>query len=119
MPVFRPEPVFEDERRHPHRVEVRRDLPPFVIHRERAVKSHRDGAMAGALGRVLQAWEQWDSAHQVYRRAQALAPRSFEWHYLDAIVLQRLARHGEAAARLKDALAISPDSRPAQVKLAD
>ena len=41
-----------------------------------AVARDRDGAAAGALGRVLQAWEQWDSAHQAYRRAQALEPRA-------------------------------------------
>jgi superkiller protein 3 len=68
---------------------------------------------------VLQAWEQWDAAHQAYARAQKLAPRVFDWHYLDAVVLQRLALQDEAAQRLKDALAASPGYLPARAKLAD
>jgi tetratricopeptide (TPR) repeat protein len=73
----------------------------------------------GALGRVLHAWEQWDGAHQAYARAQALAPHEFEWPYLDGVVLQRLARHAEAASRFRQALVASPDYLPARVKLAE
>ena len=73
----------------------------------------------GALGRVLHAWEQWDGAHQAYARAQALAPRAFEWPYLDGVVLQRLARHAEAASHFRQALVASPDYLPARVKLAE
>ncbi len=51
----------------------------------------QDAAAVGALGRVLHAWEQWDGAHEAYTRAAALAPKAFEWSYLDAVVLQRLA----------------------------
>lgn len=87
-------------------------------HRDAA--AHADDASAtGALGRVLQAWEQWDAAHQAYARAQALAPRAFEWQYLDAIVLQRQARPADAAARLEAALALSPAYLPAKIKLAE
>jgi tetratricopeptide (TPR) repeat protein len=78
-----------------------------------------DAAAAGALGRVLQAWEQFDGAHAAYARAQALAPRAFEWHYLDAVVLQRLTRNSEAAAELSRAIALSPSYLPARVKLAE
>jgi tetratricopeptide (TPR) repeat protein len=78
-----------------------------------------DASAVGALARTLQGWEQWDGAHQAYARCQALAPRTFEWHYLDAIVLQRLARQTEAAAQLRQALAASPDYLPARVKLAE
>ena len=84
-----------------------------------AAAHDRDADRIGALGRVLQAWEQWDAAHQAYARAQALAPRGFEWHYLDAVVLQRLARAKDAAAQLQAALAITPDYLPARVKLAE
>ena len=73
----------------------------------------------GALAKVLHAWEQWDAAHEAYARAQALAPGAFEWHYLDAILLQRVVRHAEAAARLKAAVALSPEYAPARVKLAE
>ena len=77
-----------------------------------------DAQAAGTLARVLQAWEQWNAAHEAYLRAQALAPRAFEWHYLDAVVLQRLARHKEAAERLRMAVTLS-DYAPARVKLAE
>jgi protein O-GlcNAc transferase len=87
-------------------------------HREAAARP-RDAQAAGALGRVLHAWEQWDAAHQAYTRAQALAPQTFEWHYLDALVLDRRARASEAAAQLEAALAVSPNYLPAQVKLAE
>jgi tetratricopeptide (TPR) repeat protein len=73
----------------------------------------------GALARALHAWEQWGTAHDAYLRAHALAPRAFEWLYLDAVVLQRLARHADAASRLEQALKASPDYLPARVKLAE
>jgi tetratricopeptide (TPR) repeat protein len=78
-----------------------------------------DVEAAGRLGRVLHAWEQWEPAHDAYRRAQSLAPRAFEWPYLDGVVLQRLARHADAAAQLRQAVAINPAFTPARVKLAD
>ncbi len=87
--------------------------------RRDAVTRAGDAAAAGAFGRMLQAWEHWEAAHQAYARAQALAPKTFEWHYLDAVVLQRLARHEAAAERLKAAVASAPDFKPARVKLAD
>src|SRR5206468_4415014 len=85
---------------------TREALSPFY---KAAVARPSDAASVGALGRALHAWEQWSSAHEAYLRAQALAPRAFEWPYLDAIVLQRLARHADAAAQLEQALGISPD----------
>jgi len=84
-----------------------------------ATERPTDAETAGALGRTLHAWEQWESADQAYARAQALAPRAIEWPYLDAVVLQRLARHGEASARLRQVLVESPDYLPARVKLAE
>jgi len=78
-----------------------------------------DAAATGALGRLLHAWEQWSAAHDAYARAAALAPRAFEWRYLDACVLDRLARPADAAARLREALAIRPDYLAARIKLAE
>jgi tetratricopeptide (TPR) repeat protein len=98
--------------------------PPAA--REAIARAHHDATArasdaeaTGTLGRVLHAWEQWDAAHDAYRRAQALAPRTFEWPYLDAVVLQRLARPADAAAELRQALAITPDYLAARVKLAE
>jgi tetratricopeptide (TPR) repeat protein len=78
-----------------------------------------DAAAVGGLARTLHAWEQWSAAHEAYARAQALAPAAFDWFYLDALVLQRLARHAEAASRLEQALSLSPDYLPARIALAE
>ena len=78
-----------------------------------------DAERTGALGRVLHAWEQWDAAHQAYARAQARAPRTFDWPYLDGVVLERRARPLEAAARFEAAVALSPGYLPARLKLAE
>ncbi len=78
----------------------------------------RDAAATGALATLLHAWEQWSAAHDTYARAAALAPGAFEWRYLDACVLERLARPGDAVARLREALAVRPDYLAARVKLA-
>jgi tetratricopeptide (TPR) repeat protein len=78
-----------------------------------------DAGAAGAVGRMLHAWEQWDSAHQAYERAAALAPSNFDWNYLDAVVLQRLARYDGAASALRRALAARPDYLAARLKLAE
>jgi tetratricopeptide (TPR) repeat protein len=86
----------------------------------REATAHPESAESvGALARTLHAWDLWDAAHQAYDRAGWLDPESFDWRYLDAIVLQRLARHSDAAKALEDALAISPDYLPARVKLAE
>src|SRR5690348_11739457 len=85
-----------------------------------AARAHPSDANAlGALGRILQAWEQWESAHDAYSRAIALAPNSLEWRYLDACVLDRLARPEDAATQLREVLKIQPSYLPARARLAD
>lgn len=84
-----------------------------------AVAHPAEAEAVGSLARMLQAWELWDAAHQAYTRAEALAPRTLAWPYLDAVVLQRLARHADAAAQLTRAVASSPGYLPARVKLAE
>jgi len=96
--------------------EIRKDL----VRPYENVRAHPDDANAvGALARVLQAWEQWETAHEVYTRAISLAPTSFEWHYLDACVLDRLARPQDAVVHLREALKIRPEYIAARVRLAD
>jgi tetratricopeptide (TPR) repeat protein len=85
----------------------------------RATEKPDDAQLVGALARALHAWEQWGAAHEAYTRAASLAPRTFEWHYLDAVVLQRLAQPVAAAGRLNEALAVSPDYLPARLRLAE
>ncbi|HUC78369.1 MAG TPA: hypothetical protein VMS04_23905, partial [Vicinamibacterales bacterium] len=66
---------------------------------ETAISRPTDVQAVGALARALHAWNQWGAAHETYARAQALAPTTFEWQYLDGLALQRLARHADAAIR--------------------
>jgi tetratricopeptide (TPR) repeat protein len=84
-----------------------------------AARNPNEVAAVGALARTLHAWELWESAHQAYARLLHLDPDAFDWHYLDAVVLQRLARHADATEHLRRALAISPAYLPARVKLAE
>jgi tetratricopeptide (TPR) repeat protein len=86
---------------------------------EQASARDADVEAVGALAMVLHAWEQWQAAHLAYLRCQALAPRAFEWHYLDGLVLQRLARHVEAAEAFARAASISPDGLPVRIRVAD
>jgi tetratricopeptide (TPR) repeat protein len=88
------------------------------VEREATARS-TDAQAVGAFARMLHAWEQWDAAHQAYTRAQALAPQTFEWHYLDAVVLQRLARAADAVVQLRAALTLDDRYLPARVKLAE
>jgi tetratricopeptide (TPR) repeat protein len=85
----------------------------------RASRHPQDADAAGAYGRVLQAWEQLDAAHDAYARARSLAPKTFDWWYLDGFVLQRLARHEDAAACFRQAVALRPEYLPARLKLLD
>ena len=96
--------------------EIRKDLErPYA-----EARSHPENADAvGSLGRILHAWEQWETAHEMYTKAISLAPGSFEWHYLDACVLDRLARPQDAVAHLREALKVRPEYLPARVRLAD
>jgi tetratricopeptide (TPR) repeat protein len=88
--------------------------------RQRAAMAQPNDADAvGAFARALHAWEQWQTAHEAYTRAAALAPNTFDWQYLDAVVLQRLARHGDAVTRLRSAVKVSTAYLPARVKLAE
>src|SRR5262249_22456377 len=84
-----------------------------------AVAHPEDAQAVGALGRVLQGWEQWPPAADAYARAEALAPGTFDWPYLRALVLQRLARPADAVTELKRALDVAPEYLPARVKLAE
>ncbi|HXG57342.1 MAG TPA: tetratricopeptide repeat protein [Vicinamibacterales bacterium] len=87
--------------------------------RQAASSKPTDADAMGALGRVLHAWEQWEAARAAYGRAASRAPRAFEWPYLEAVVLQRLALPAAAAEKLQVAVATKPDYLPARLKLAE
>jgi tetratricopeptide (TPR) repeat protein len=88
------------------------------VYRDAAARPDDADAVA-ALAKRLHAWEIWEPAHQTYSRVRRLAPASFENHYLDAVVLQRLARPTEAVDSLIQALELSADYLPARVRQAE
>ena len=79
----------------------------------------RDASAAGRLAMALHAQEQLQSAHAAYRRARHLAPQSFEWTYLGALVQAKLGDFAGAAGFLRQALALDPGYLPARVALAE
>jgi len=84
-----------------------------------AIKAHPDDAeRIGELGMMLQAWGQFETAAGVYARARRLTPR-FEWFYLGGLIENRLAHYRDAAGLLQQAVALSPESIPARLALAD
>lgn len=86
---------------------------------ERANRAPDDEASVARLGMTLQAWEQWEPAHAAYRRAIGLSRDgrdAWKWKYLDAVVLQRLARPNDAANVLRSGTA---GYLPARATLAD
>lgn len=78
-----------------------------------------DAAACGALGMTLQAWEQWETAHTAYERANRLSAQDTDWLYLDGVVLQRLGRPADASERYQRVLALSPEFVPARARLAE
>jgi tetratricopeptide (TPR) repeat protein len=68
---------------------------------------------------VLQAWEQWQAAADVYQRAEGLAPKAFEWPYLAAFVTMRMGRAADALTPLERALTLAPSYLPARLKQAE
>jgi tetratricopeptide (TPR) repeat protein len=76
-----------------------------------------DPRRVGALGMMLHAWDQFETASAVYARARALE-RRYDWFYLAGVVETRLAHHAAAAALLREAVALSP-TVPARLALAD
>ena len=85
----------------------------------RAEGEPRSAGAAGALGMLLHAYDQLESAEACYRRAWRLAPSAFEWAYLEGLVAEALGQRETAAAALGDALRVQPASLPARLKLAE
>src|SRR4051812_3817465 len=78
-----------------------------------------DPEAAGALGMVLDAYEQYDAAALCYRRAQLLDSESFRWRFYLGWVQAAQGRHEDAVRTLADALRMHPGYVPAQLKLAE
>ncbi len=84
-----------------------------------AKKYPNDASRTLRLCMVLHAYEQYQAAGQCYARAHALAPTDFAALYCWGHALAAEGAYAAAADRLKQALAIRPDSVPAQLKLAE
>lgn len=75
----------------------------------RVVEQHPvDAAAVGALGMLLQAWQQYDAASAVYAHAQALAPASPDWWYLGGLADTMRGRPDAAARQFARAAQLSP-----------
>ena len=68
---------------------------------------------------LLHAHEQYQAAGQCYARENALDPKRFDALYCWGHALAAEGSYASAAERLRQALAIRPDSVPAQLKLAE
>jgi tetratricopeptide (TPR) repeat protein len=87
--------------------------------RARAEREPGSAAATGALGMLLHAYDQIESAAACYRRAHALEPAAFEWAYLLGLAEGRLGRQEAALAALRDAVRAQPKSVPARLKLGE
>jgi tetratricopeptide (TPR) repeat protein len=84
-----------------------------------AKSEDRDADRVLKLCAVLHAHEQFESAQQCYARAHALDGKRFDTLYRWSHVLAARGNYEEAAARLRAALEIRPESLPALLKLAE
>lgn len=78
-----------------------------------------DAGSTMGLCMVLHAHEQYQAAGQCYARVYALDPKRFDALYLWGHALASDGAYAPAAEHLKQALAIRPESLPAQLKLAE
>lgn len=67
-----------------------------------------DADAVGALAMLLQAWQQFDTAALVYRRAQALAPGNADWWYLGGVTDTARAVPASAARQFARAVPREP-----------
>ena len=86
---------------------------------EGAQSDPNDPGRVMQLCTVLHAHEQYQTAAQCYARANALDPRRFDALYCWAHALASDGNYSAAVQRLREALAVRPDSLPAQLKLAE
>src|SRR5260370_5455511 len=86
---------------------------------DRAQQYPKNAAANGEMGKVLQAYEQYESAEVAYRRARSLAPRAFEWFYYLGIVQSAQAKYTEAPESFRGALGLRADDADARLRLAD
>lgn len=78
-----------------------------------------DAGANGGLAMTLHAYGLQEAADQLYRRAAALEPRAFRWHYYAALTASQLGHWEVAEKDLRSALEQRPDDYLARLRLAD
>ncbi len=84
---------------------------------EEARRKPDDAEAAGRLGMILQCYGKYESAGMCYRRARALAPRSFRWAYYLGNVEAWLGKNQEGVEQIRNALQLDTTYTPARVRL--
>src|SRR4026208_790254 len=84
---------------------------------EEARRKPDDAEAAGRLGMILQCYGKYEPAEICYRRARALAPRSFRWAYYLGNDEGWLGKNQEGIQQLRNALQLETTYTPARVRL--
>ena len=79
----------------------------------------KDAEANGRLGMLLQAFSQFESAENCYRRARILDPKRFQWAYYLGLTQSLDGKNEEASRNLADATRLDPQYLPARLKLAE
>ena len=83
----------------------------------RARTKPTDGEASGRFGMALHAYELRGDAIACYRRAIALDPDDWHWHYYLGSLYAELGRHHEAVSHLGTVVAMTPNSVAARIRL--
>jgi tetratricopeptide (TPR) repeat protein len=83
-----------------------------------AQRKQRDATAVGGLGRVLHAYEEYESAEVCYRRARGLRAETATT-YLHGLVLVQLGRQAEAVAAFEAARELDPGYWQTRFRLAE
>ena len=83
----------------------------------RARTNPTNGEASGRFGMALHAYELRQDSIACYRRAIALDPDDWRWHYYLGNLYAELGRHDEAASHLRTVIARNPNSVAARIRL--
>lgn len=86
---------------------------------EAAATRPGDPELAGRLGMVQHAWEQWDAAAGAYSLARKLAPQERRWWYLGGLLETARGRHHDALPLFERATALEPGDLAGRLRLAE
>lgn len=85
---------------------------------EEARSRPNDAVVAGRLGMILHAYEEYESAETCYGRALQLAP-DLKWAYLQGLIKVRLGQPAEALKSFREVERLKPDYWPARFRMAE